>query len=767
MPLNAALAVLPNTLAGFRGGSTSGGTPPTPPSVTTVTSGVWGAGFQNCGEPAPPGVGHAAGVVVSSGDVAGIQVSTDGGNTWVPNNIGLLTTANLRGGGVRWSRTVANKVWYYSTTATGASPGGVLWYGFYDSTIGGIVKWNQLCTVPSGVEGGLDAHPRGSKRQTIALDEANDLLYLATIGGVYKVVISTGVATLHALSGANVTSIVLDPQDRTIGFATSDQAGTTPGVHQITALPTAPSVTTRNPTDYLDAQACVPVVEGATTVLYVATGKVVSAGAGTGSVVRWNGTAFGTAGNWSDISGSINSGNTNSATRWSGIDAAAVGANTRILVTSSSDIAQASTETNAAWTLYSRTGTPTWTKPITTTNTLLTVNDGAGATWWLSSLSRSLMLDKNVYDSTCPVIDPADTSKLWLFGRSGVWRSINAGAAWYPAVKGMAVTTARYVITHPSNASKVLHGDVDWTLLASNDASVTQPITPVNRPSPDVCGMIAHNPAGTRWAVAVGDRDTNTQGSVFTIADPWGAGSWTNETITGTAAPYATQAAGLRATGCALGTDGVGTQVLLATHQGTGMLRRKVGTGAGGTWSTPTTSGVSVCNTSQNQRVHFAWPADGAVVWMLDPSTGIWQSLNRGVSWTRRQTFSGTSEYEFHLCASLSEAGVYYYLRNGQAWKITAGDTGTPVLTQIGVGVIAQANGLAVHPTSGKVIIAENATSPNGGTLWRSTDGGTTWSDQTVPSWETTCTTIRHMHMDIAGVLWIAMFAGYSKTTGL
>jgi photosystem II stability/assembly factor-like uncharacterized protein len=151
---------------------------------------------------------------------------------------------------------------------------------------------------------------------------------------------------------------------------------------------------------------------------------------------------------------------------------------------------------------------------------------------------------------------------------------------------------------------------------------------------------------------------------------------------------------------------------------------------------------------------------------MIDPSTGLWQSRDRGVTWTRQQSFSGTSAYQFHLKASESQAGVYYYSRNGQLWKITGGDTASPVLTQLGVGIFGTISAVAVHATNGKVVASENGDAPTGGVLWRSTDGGATWTDVTVASWETTCTTVKHM-VFAGNDLLIAMYAGYSRTTGL
>lgn len=736
------------------------GTPPTPPSVTTVTSGVWAAGFQNAMDKANTAL-HPAGLVICGGDVAGVHLSTDSGDTWRPNNIGLTTVASLRCGGIRWSGTVASKVWYYSTSQTG-SGSGIIWYGTYDASIGGIVKWNQLCTVPSSVEGGLDLHPRQAKRATIALDEANDLLYVATIDGIYRITISTGAVVRATLAGVKVTSIYLDPQDRTIMFATGE--GT--GIYRITAINGTPVTALRNPTNYLNAQSCVPVVESAVTVLYAVTGRAQRSSTSADAVVRWNGTAFTTAGNWSDITNNLNADETVVDNLWAGIDAQRVSTITRIIVTHSSDAAGNPSGKKVAWTDYTS-GSPTWTKIGTADYRM---NDATGATWWLSTLSPSLMADRN-YDSTCPIIDPNTPTRLWLAGRSGIWRSINTGTTWFPAFKGSAVTTAWHILTKPNNNSKVITADTDWGALFSNDGFVTQPITPVNRPTTDVGWMNDIRTDSSRVICCMGDRDVNGNGAVYSNADPWNtASAWTDESHSGTSQPWTNFASTPRCIGGAVNTDGAGTNVILAAHQvaaGLSGLRRKVGLGAAGTWSTPTTGGVTVTAVAGSQRVHFAWPADGVNVWMLDPSTGVWQSRDRGVTWTRRQTFSTTQPYVCHIKASLSETGVYYFTRPNQVWKITAGDTASPVLTQIGASNIVQPSAIGVNPTNGKIVVSENGDSPIGGTLWLSTDGGTTFTDVTVPSYETICTTVKQMHWCADNTLYIAMYAGYSKTTGL
>jgi hypothetical protein len=315
-------------------------------------------------------------------------------------------------------------------------------------------------------------------------------------------------------------------------------------------------------------------------------------------------------------------------------------------------------------------------------------------------------------------------------------------------------------------------GDVDWTILAFTDGGVTsQPMTPVNRPDTAVGYHVILDSAGARCLVTSGDRDTNTGGGAWTNTNPWSTTSaWTNEALTGTNIPFTSLATTPRCVAGALGVNAAGSVVLLALFQtdagATGGLRRKVVLGTAGVWSTPATS-VAVGAVAGAQRAHFAWPA-GAAVWMLDPATGVWQSLDYGVTWTRRVTFASTNAYSNQIKASLSQAGVYYYTQAGASlWKITAGNTASPVITQLGAGTISKPGSVAVHPSNGKVYVTENADSPAGATLWGSSDGGTTFTDLTVASFETICTTVKSAHVDSAGNLWTANYAGYAKTTGL
>jgi hypothetical protein len=136
-------------------------------------TGPGGGGFQNvvAVDPASPNV------LLSGGDVSGIERSTDGGASWQAVNTGLVGRPQLEVAAFLFSPAVAGRV--YAGVGDAGTGGGLL-----ESDDSGAT-WRMLSTVPQFAGGnaktaGLPAeHPR-STGNLLAQDPVSGSIYAAT-----------------------------------------------------------------------------------------------------------------------------------------------------------------------------------------------------------------------------------------------------------------------------------------------------------------------------------------------------------------------------------------------------------------------------------------------------------------------------------------------------------------------------------------------------------------------------------------------------------
>lgn len=758
-----------------------------PAAIQTNPSGVAGAGFQNAGtiHPTNPNLW------LSCGDVAGVHLSDDGGMSWMPNNTALNTSSKLHGIAVRWSEVDPTLAYYFSSSNGGPSSTlNYLFSGRYDATLGVIVRWNIIEQVPGAwAAAGLGAqtgdtladptngHPRESKSRMLALDEANGVAYMASANGLWRVKLDgTGTPVQVWGNGQSLTSVCLNPLNKDQAFVTVD-LGTLTGVHRITGVRTTSAATTESyraaPITY--AQSCKVLVKSNIVRVFVASGRGVNAADPTGCIFYWPGTgAFNTG--WQDISGNLSADETSSQiNRWSGIDVVLLASGSYRILTAQSYDTNGSVGKKVGWTDWDGTGTPTWTKPAPANmDSQYRLGNNNGAPWWFQDqYGGGMMLDKMGFDSVDPNIAPTNPN-LWMMpGRSGLWRRDLGSAVdtlWHPAVKGMAVTTSWDVLVSSLNPLKVAFGDVDWTLLRSSDGMVTQPVVSdvphAGKPTGGDGWMLHESTNGNgKFVIGQGARSSNDGGYLHRSDNPWASpATWVDELYTGTGKPYATSGTAPQVKGVAIGVDGAGTQVILAALRNGGFWR-KVGAGTGGTWSQITLPGYPLATpfttTSNELRWRMAWqPGGGATVWLNDPLSGLWQSRDYGATWTRFYSASWTGRESGDVLGDPTRTGVYYATTEvGKSWKITGGNGATPTKVALNASATKAAS-VAVHPTTGNIYLAESGIAR----LWKSTDGGTVWSDITTASWEAMCGTIKALRIGSNGMLYSAMFAGYSMT---
>jgi hypothetical protein len=528
-------------------------------------------------------------------------------------------------------------------------------------------------------------------------------------------------------------------------------------------------------------------VRGGTTRLVVATARATNATSPTDGIVYWGGGSDLTAG-WVNITG--NASNDQPAPdiiRWAGIDAVMLSnGKVRILATHSHDVDQ-SASMKVAWTDWDFTGVPTWTKPILGTNvdTTFRVGDETGQPWWFKDKNRALFIDQPAFDSVSPCLAPSNPDIQMVPGRSGVWRRNLGGTStvWHPAVEGLAVTTSWGVLPDKDDGNNVMFADTDWTMFKSTQR-MQSPNQPENVgsfvPQPGNCWALHQSPTDGRVVVGIGARDDSTQnnhgGGVWRSNDPWAVanGGWVNEMDSGTGRPWTSDANTPQVKGVAIGANASGTQVILAavrngeenTNQALTGLWRKVGEGSGGVWTRLSMPGYAnpFATGASQLRQHFAWqPGGGSTVWLNDPISGLWHSHDYGATWAKVDdpviSPWGTI-YSGHICNDPTRAGVYYAVTNGnRSWKITSGNGANPTLATLCPSASTPA-AVTVHPLTGDIYVAETGQAR----LHRSTDGGATWTDITTASWEAMCATVKDMKISRDGIIYVAMYAGFSLT---
>lgn len=156
-------------------------------------------------------------------------------------------------------------------------------------------------------------------------------------------------------------------------------------------------------------------------------------------------------------------------------------------------------------------------------------------TWWRNSATNYKDWPSGAFNNPSGiVIDPNDTNRIWVAGSSGIFRSTDGGATWQQATNGMPLTTNRRVAVDPGHPERLIIGNTDWTAIEVTDA-YGQDGTTTSGHSPSSAGTgygIAFDHTDSTAFIAVGDRDANTEGAIFSM--PYGGSSWTNENLEST-----------------------------------------------------------------------------------------------------------------------------------------------------------------------------------------------------------------------------------------
>jgi hypothetical protein len=83
--------------------------------------------------------------------------------------------------------------------------------------------------------------------------------------------------------------------------------------------------------------------------------------------------------------------------------------------------------------------------------------------WWHAGSNYQNWLGGTSYINAHILINPADTSNIYLTGASGFYFTTDSGGTWQLAINGLAIFAGRSVAVDPANENHVVFGDSDWT----------------------------------------------------------------------------------------------------------------------------------------------------------------------------------------------------------------------------------------------------------------------------------------------------------------
>lgn len=444
--------------------------------------------------------------LMAGGDIQGFFISEDGGDHWRIRNRGIWVDSWHRVASVLWSTTEANTI-YAAVGDLGTSG------GFLASTDNGNTWTRRSASLFfAGNHAGSplpDGHPRSTGT---LLAQGGGKLYAGSYSqGVFSSSDNGNTWTNIGFSGGThyVRGIALDPSNADVLYValygeriwkTSNAGAASPSWTELTNAPLNPEE--------------VRIIGG-----------TVYAACNTAGV--WRSTDGGSS--WDDLSGNYLDTTTS---KWMSLDGYVSGTDHVVIAGCADPVEPVAgqgyralvklTISSGGAVSYAELGRD----PSTVSLTIAPDN----RSWWRdASTSYKDWLSGRFYNPSCVLIDPNNTDRIWVGGSNGVFRSLDGGATWQLAVNGMPLSANRRVSLDPNHPLRVLVGNTDWTLLEATDGYGADGST-ADGWAPSSAGVgydVAVDPTDSTVFLAVGDRDSNIEGAVF--SQTYGSSTWTNE----------------------------------------------------------------------------------------------------------------------------------------------------------------------------------------------------------------------------------------------
>lgn len=344
-----------------------------------------------------------------------------------------------------------------------------------------------------------------------------------------------------------------------------------------------------------------------------------------------------------------------------------------------------------------------WTRMAPSTTYVRNEIGGAGgAAWWLySSAAYNRLGLGNAYVASQIVSNPADRTKVYISGRSGVWLTRNGEATqptWYPSVAKMGVTINPNVVSDPNTTGRVYFDNVDYVFWYSTDNGAT-----VTQKSPGVPGAAS----GAAYAMAidtgaspahvyigVGDRDSNIAGGVYKNTNP-ATQSWTNTN-------FLAAGGGARPMGMAVRRiSGTAYVLLAAVNGGIWMWDQS-------SWTrllqAGSATGFSTDATPALKRIPVVWCSQN-LAYVYDYISGLWRGTTTTTTldtWDHIWTQTTTSRGSAHLAVDPNDTGKVWISTGAGLYRLDSASAGSGVgsgITQTKITNIVEPGPIGYDPT--------------------------------------------------------------------
>lgn len=653
------------------------------------------------------------GTVLAGSDVAGIYRSTDWGVTWQAANTGGqgISTAALQ-----FSPTVSGKA--YAASGDGAN-------GTFAVSVDDGVTW-EVRSAALHFDGG-NGRPGRVTGNLLAFDDARGLIYAATWNqGVMRSADDGRTWKAIGLTGADLRSLVIDPENPEVVYATTYPNSTHAGVYKTTnASASSPSFAAlgASPRDVEEI-----VLIGRT--LYAASGfdgvtsstdggatwQVLGSGPTLGSgIARSNGPVWVSIDGYETAAGTmLYAGAVNPAVNGAGYDT----------VMRSNDGGRTWTSlTNDPAAIHNEVGGPT------------------GHQWWWDGNSRL-----GRFNSWANHIEVAAGApgRIMISGRIDIWSSSDDGANWYPMVEGLGVTVTRGAMADPNQPSRVYATMTDWVLTYSDDGLRDDIHRSMPTGSSQAWAMaLDTSTTPSRVYLGTGDIASNTKGELYSNPNP-ATSSWVSEGLA--ALTGAKRVIGVSANVVA------GENIVLAAVEQGGIWRK-----SGGQW-TQVSSGAMAGAETSGPAARFAWLPGSPAAFLYDRNTGIWRSSDAGRTWAQIWVKPSKQNNTGYLALDPTDPTALYVSVGWDGVYRLAGATTGAVgagITPVKVGNFTVPGPVAFDRYGRLYVAAILFDQPN--RLAMSTDDGATWRELGEAVWGATA--MRPWSIDVApdGTLYVAM----------